>query len=457
MIIVKTDTIIKTRIEILEAKILELQEQFEHVLLENIRLKARIKELEHKKGSKNSSIPPSKDENRKTKSLRKKSGKKSGGQQGHKGSTLKMRDRVDQVVDHSPDFCQACASSLSTERKLRSRRQVIDIPPIIPIVTEHRVYEKKCTNCGHINCGSFPAHVKSPISYGNGIMTLIAYLSVRQYISMNRIQEILGAVFNVKMSEGTIKNQLSRYANKCNWIYEQIRLRLLRAHWIGTDETGYRLNGKKAWMWTWQNHKYTLLHASTNRGTQTINDVYPDGLPNSVLLHDCWKPHFKIVSRTHQLCLVHLLRELEYFIEKRTNKWAYAFAKLLRKSIQLKHKIIDEQSQSFDYDKSIQNIEDLASSLINQEINTRNKKLLAFQKRMKKYNGYLFTFLHHESVPYENNSSERAIRNMKVKMKVSGMFKTYEGAQTFAIIRSVIDTCAKNNKNIFNALSLVPE
>jgi transposase len=422
-----------------------------------IKLEARIKELEHKKDSKNSSIPPSKDENRKTKSLRKKSGKKTGGQLGHKGNTLKMLDQVDQVEEHSPDFCQVCASGLNTEKKLRSRRQVIDIPPIKPIVTEHRVYENKCVNCGHINCGSFPDQVKSPISYGNGIMTLIAYLSVRQYISMNRIQEILGSVFNVKMSEGTVKNQLSRYANKCNWICEQIRHRLLRAHWIGTDETGYRLNGKKAWMWTWQNDKYTLLHASTNRGTQTINEVYPHGLANSILVHDCWKPHFNTACQTHQLCLVHLLRELEYFIEKRSIKWAYAFAKLLRKSIQLKHKITEEQGQGIDINKSIQNIEDNASSLIDQEIKTNNKKLLAFQKRMKKYSSYLFTFLHHESVPYENNSSERAIRNMKVKMKVSGMFKTYEGAQNFAIIRSVMDTCAKNNKNIFSALSLVPE
>jgi len=471
MIIVKTITIIKTRIEILEAENRELRNQLitAHSIISMLeatvtklestvtKLEVRIDELEHKKDSNNSSIPPSKDENRKTKSLRKKSGKNTGGQPGHKGSTLKMRDKVDEVVDHSPNFCQACGSGLQADKKLRSRRQVIDIPPIKPVVTEHRVYERKCMNCGHNNCGSFPDQVKSPVSYGNGIMTLVAYLSVRQYISMNRIQEILGSVFNVNMSEGTVKNQLSTYANKCNWIYEQIRLRLLRAHWIGTDETGYRLNGKKAWMWTWQNDKYTLLHASTNRGTQTINEVYPAGLANSILLHDCWKPHFRIASRTHQLCLVHLLRELEYFIEKRTHKWAYDFAKLLRKSIQLKDNLMDEHCLGFNHAKSIQHHEDCATSLIDQTINTNNKKLLAFQKRMKKYRSYLFTFLHHESIPYENNSSERAIRNMKVKMKVSGMFKTYEGAQNFAKIRSVIDTCAKNNKSIFSALSLVPE
>ena len=457
MIIVKTQAIIKTRIEILELENAELRKQLKAALSLISELESRIAELEHKKNSGNSSVPPSRDENRKTRSLRKKSGKKTGGQSGHKGNTLKMSNNVDAIIDHFSDFCQTCGSQLETEKKLRARRQVIDLLPIQPIVTEHRVHERRCNNCGHNNCGSFPDQVNSPISYGNGIMTMIAYLSVRQYISMNRIQEILGSVFNVKMSEGTVKNQLSKYANKCNWIYEQIRLRLLRAHWIGTDETAYRLNGKKAWMWTWQNEKYTLLYASTNRGTQTINEVYPQGLTNSILLHDCWKPHFKTACQTHQLCLIHLLRELEYFIEKRTNKWSFDFAKLLRKSIQLNHKIIDMDSQQFDHVIAIQKIQNSAEELIDQPIHTSNKKLLAFQKRMKKYSNYLFSFLVHPSVPYENNSSERAIRNMKVKMKVSGMFKTYEGAQNFAIIRSVIDTCAKNNKSIFNALSLVPE
>ena len=424
---------------------------------ENAFLSNRIKELEHKKHSSNSSVPPSKDENRKTRSLRKKSGKKSGGQLGHKGTTFKMRSHIDEIVNHEPIFCQGCGAGLQDEKKLRERRQVIDIPPIKTKVTEHRVYENQCNHCGHVNCGSFPDEVKSPISYGKGIETLIAYFSVRQYISMNRIQEILSSVFNVKISEGTINNKLNKYADKCGWIYEQIKLRLLKSHWIGTDETGYRLNGKKAWMWTWQDSKYTLLHASTNRGKKTIDEVYPNGLPNSILVHDCWKPHFNMDCHTHQLCLAHLLRELEYFIERRSHKWAYEFACLLRKAIKLHHILLNDSNSSYDKAKAIQTVKRAAIGLMNKPLAIKNKKLKAFQNRMRKYSSYLFVFLNDKSVPYDNNSSERAIRNMKVKMKVSGMFKTYKGAQTFATIRSVIDTCIKNDKPIFNALNLVTE
>jgi len=276
------------------------------------KLQARIAELEHKKDSKNSSVAPSKDENRKTKSLRKKSGKKSGGQPGHKGSTLNKFEKVDQVIDHSPYYCQCCSKELTDAPKLHSVRQVVDIPPIQPIVTEHRSYERQCTHCGHLSRGAYPKGVKSPISYGNNISTLISYFSTRHYISLNRIKEIMSDIFQVPMSEGTVVNKVKSFAESSKWIYEQIRQTLLESKWSGTDETGYRLNGEKGWMWTWQNEMYTFLYASQNRGEKTIREVFPEGLKQSVLVHDCWKPHFNVECITHQLCLAHLQRELEY-------------------------------------------------------------------------------------------------------------------------------------------------
>ncbi|MFK7810492.1 MAG: IS66 family transposase [Saprospiraceae bacterium] len=420
-------------------------------------LEARVEELEHNKNSKNSSIPPSKDENRKTKSLRKKSGKKSGGQAGHKGSTLKMCENPDEIIEHDPNYCQCCGHEFeqSVERHLQSIRQVIDIPPIKPIVTEHRSYERQCRNCGQSSRGDFPKEVRSPISYGNNINTLISYFSVRQYIAHNRIKEMMRDIFQVSMSEGTIVNKIARFSESCEWIYQVIKLRLIRSKWSGTDETGYRLNGNKAWMWTWQNDKCTLLYASENRGEQTIREVFPQGLKQSILVHDCWKPHFKVECKTHQLCVAHLLRELQYFVEKRTDQWAYQMMQLLTKAIRLKHKILSEREK--DYSKAILNIEEQLNNLVHIQELSSTKKLRSFQKRMRKYQQYIFPFLRYDILPYDNNASERAIRNMKVKMKVSGMFKTKQGAQQFAIIRSVIDTCLKNNQSVFNALSLIPE
>lgn len=421
------------------------------------KLQSRIAELEHKKHSKNSSLPPSKDNNRKTKSLRKKSVKKTGGQLGHKGTTLNKYEKVDEVIDHDPQYCQCCGEGFSSdsERKLHSTRQVVDIPPIEPVVTEHRSYERHCQKCGHLNRGAYPKGVNSPISYGKNISTLVSYFSASHYISQNRIKQIMSDIFQISMSEGTVVNKIKSFAKSCEWVYEQIRQRILQSKWTGTDETGYRLNGKKAWMWTWQNNEYTLLYASENRGIDTIKQVFPEGLKKSIMVHDCWKSHFNTECVMHQLCLAHLQRELIYFIEKRTDKWAYQMNQVLSKAMKLKRIMLTNTDK--DYSKAIVHIETKLSKLIHVTQWSSNKKLKSFQKRMKKYKEYILPFLHYPFLPYDNNSSERAIRNMKVKMKVSGMFKTRQGAQEFAIIRSVIDTCIKNNRNIFKALSLIPE
>ncbi len=425
----------------------------------NVELETRVKELEHKKTSKNSSVPPSKDENRGrkhfTRSLRKKSGKKSGGQHGHTGHTLEMSTNPDKIIDHEPLFCEGCGEQLEEEKKLLSHRQVVDIPPIQLEITEHRLYEKQCNCCGLKTSSNYPSGVNSPISYGKNVQTLIAYMSVRHYISMNRIKEFMSEVLGVNLSEGTVQNILKRYSKNCEFIYDQIRQRLLASEWVGSDETGCKVNGKRYWMWTWQNDQMTYIAASNNRGSPTINEHFPDGLPNSILVHDCWRPHFNVESRGNQLCLAHLLRELQFFIEKRGHLWAYQFSQILYKSIALKKKILNQALN--DQDKAVDQIKRQTSILIGQTIVTEDKKLASFHRRMIKYKKHLLMFLNHENIPFDNNSSERAIRNVKVKTKVSGMFKTYNGAQNFAIIRSVIDTCIKNNSSIFNTLALVPE
>ncbi len=308
-------------------------------------------------------MPPLKDKNRKTKSLREKSGKKPGGQHGHKGTTLQMLERVDEVIEHDPNYCQCCGHEFEqeNERELHSIRQVIDIPPIEPAVTEHRSYKRQCINCGHLSLGQYPKQVNSPISYGNTISILISYFSVRQYVSHNRIKEIMADIFQVRMSEGTVVNK-KRFAKSCEWIYQEIQQRLIHSKWSGTDETGYRLNGKKAWMWIWQNDQYTLLYASENRGQQTIREVFPQGLKHSILVHDCWKPHFNIECETHQLCIAHLMRELQYFVEKRTDQWAYQMKLLLSKAICLKQKMINHSP--IDYSKAIQSMEQKLSNLV---------------------------------------------------------------------------------------------
>jgi transposase len=429
-------------------KIESLSIEVEALKLENKGLKEKL----HKKDSRNSSIPPSKDENRpkKNQSLRRASGRKTGGQKGHPGDTLKMTQTPDEIVKHIPVYCRKCGKELEGEAVFNQRRQVIDIPPIKTITTEYQVYSKSCS-CGYCTLSEFPSKVKSPVSYGNNVEVLISYLSVRQYLSINRIQEFLAQVTNLKLSQGSICNKIKSFADKCSPIYSQIKQRIEQSKCIGTDETGYVENGKKGWMWTWQTPQLTYIVASSNRGTKTIKDNFENGFPMSTLVHDCWKPHFNIRAKDHQICLAHLRRELNFFIEQRKECWSYEFETLLRKALRVKSKINENPNQEYHY--HIREIKKRADQLLNIKIYDRDNKLKSFQKRMIKYKNYLFPFLESIHIPPDNNGSERAIRNVKVKQKVSGQFKSKEGAERFAVIRSVIDTCLKNKANLFYSLS----
>ena len=431
------------RIKVLDLEIKNLYRENRH-----------LKEQLQKKHSKNSSIPPAKDENRvrRTKSLRKSSGRKSGGQKGHSGDTLKMSQTPDETVKHISGYCRKCGKALQGQAILQQKRQVIDIPPIIPITTEHQIYSRECS-CGYCTVSEFPAELKAPVSYGNSVESLISYLSVRQYMPVNRIQEFLSQVVNLEMSQGTICNKLKSFADKCLPVYEQIKCRLEQSPCIGTDETGFIRNGNKGWMWTWQTPSLTYIAASDNRGVKTIHDHFENGFPQATLLHDCWRAHFTIPAKTHQICLAHLRRELNYFIEQRKECWSYEFEKLLRKAIKLKRKIIQNPNDSFS--RQIQQIKTRADQLLHIKLDDKHKKLKSLKKRLTKYRNYIFPFLENKHIPPDNNGSERAIRNVKIKQKVSGQFKTTQGANQFAIIRSIIDTCLKNNADLFPSLSKI--
>lgn len=407
-----------------------------------------------KKNSHNSSIPPSKDENRplkKTNSLRKPSGKKPGGQQGHDGNTLLMSSSVDIIEHHTPQFCNCCGLGLdAVEGKLLNRRQVIDIPAVLPTYTEHRIFAKSCS-CGHTTAGSFPNGVNAPVSYGTNTHAQIAYLHTRQYMPVARIAEHFRVLYNMAISQGTICNILGRFADKAVSAYELIKTKVAAAAVVGADETGMKINGKKNWFWTWQSKFATYIVAATNRAYQTVTDHFPLGFPNAILVHDCWSSHLSTTAQGHQLCIAHLLRELNYFKQKYNCLWSGKIFELFMQALQLKKKLQPDQ-----YGKPIKErseIEATLSELCTRAIDPAYPEVLTFQKRILKHRDHILTFLYEYEVPAHNNASEQAIRNVKVKLKVSGMFKSFSGANIYAIIRSITDTCIKNNQNILNAFT----
>lgn len=415
-------------------------------------LKKENAELRHGKNSGNSHLPPSSDIRTQIKnmSLRKRSGNKPGGQDGHEGSTLKMIANPDQVIVHTTNECEECGRDLTfIQGELADRRQVVDIPPITPVYIEHQIVNKKCS-CGHVNCGNFPVGINSNIQYGNNVATWISYLFARQYLPFKRTKELLYQFTGLQLSEGTINNIIQRFTCKAQPAYQAIKAEVENAETLGTDETGGKVNGKKYWFWTWQNKRNTFIIPSESRGFKTIQHTFEKGLPNAILQHDRWAAHFQCEAKNHQICMAHLQRELNFLDEIYQHKWVRSFKDLISDALQLKSKL--SFKNNYQKSKVRDHLEHLLDKLLQQKLPDKLKKAKTLQKQLLKIREHLFVFLYHDNVPADNNGSEQAIRNIKVKQKVSGQFKSVEGAQAFAVIRSIIDTAIKQDLNVFYVL-----
>ncbi len=284
-------------------------------------LLGEISKLKVRKDSHNSSLPPSSDIAKKTKSLRPKSLRKSGAQKRHKGNTLKMSSTPDEIIELKSSFCSACGADLgSATFVLQAKRQVIEIPPIIPIYKEYQQFSCSCSACSHRQVADFPHTVTAPIQYGSSITTLVSYFSVYQSLPYNRLQKMFKQVFSLPLSEGTIENLLNKVAQKCQTVYQQIKTDICQSAVVGADETGAKVLGGKWWLWAaavavWQTVLSTFIIASDNRGFKTVEAFFAQGFPNATLLSDRWAAQLKTFSNNKQICLAHLLRKLSYLIE----------------------------------------------------------------------------------------------------------------------------------------------
>ena len=453
----------------INGKVDSLTKQLEIVTSENnvlkkeiVVLKERLAVYETPKDSHNSSIPPSKESIKShavkshkllaTQSLREKSNKPSGGQIGHKGSTLEFSIEPDFIIQHKPFYCKRCGNDLSQiEGSVIEVRQSVDIPlPIRPIVTEHQVIGKKCT-CGQCCEVDFPESVRSNNSYGPNIRAVVTYLSCTQYVPYKRITEVLLDCFGVKMSQGTVDNILQDMSLKSLTAYNEIRNRVEQAEVAGGDETGENINGALYWIWAWVTHDLTYIFSDKSRGKVAIDKHFKNGLPNTILVTDRHASYFNMNVEGHQICLAHILRELTYLTELYPNQtWSSQLAELIRDAI---HKRKTEMWEQIDRDSILEKF----TNLLTTGVDSLHLKIIAIQKSLIKHKDHVFRFLLNPNVPYDNNASERAVRSVKVKQKVSGSFRGPEGkgADAFCHIHSITQTAKKNNQNPFSALLAV--
>ena len=270
---------------------------------------------------------------------------------------------------------------------------------------------------------------------------------------MYRISDALQSMYGIRMSVGTVKNMLSQMAQKALPSYHIIQQKIQDSKVVGGDETGSKIAGKTGWFFTWQNSALTFIAASANRGFATIQSYFEDGFKKAVYVSDCLAAQLKVAAHKHQLCVVHLLRELNNFEDALQCNWSKSLKILLQQSIAIKNELT-----TIDYQTKPSNVIAITNQIYQHlqiPVTTTNNKLNAFIERLQKQKNSLLTFLDFEYVPPDNNGSERAIRNIKVKTKVSSQFRTMEGAQEFAILRSVADTAIKNKQNPITAFNLI--
>ena len=402
------------------------------------------------KNSSNSGIPPSQEsisarELRRTKSLRKPSGKASGGQPGHEGHTLQTVAEPDKVIKHEPAYCKCCGRPLEgiPYRKIR-KTQIIDIKLVVE-TTENQYYEKVC-ECGCVNNCDAP---NCRIKYGDNFRALVTYLNVVQCVPFKRIAELISDLSGQKISEGTVQNILKENSSKADGAYEEIRRRIENSPVVGADETGAAVGKELHWNWIFQSDLLTYVFQMKSRGQEAIDSKFPKGLPHSTLVTDRHKSYFKMNVKNHQVCLAHLLRNAEYLNELDTGQdWSRRFIHLIAHAMNLRRagSVTPRKTKL---------LKTKMKKLLGETLTHLDEEFESFKKGILKVEDYLFTFLSDPHVPYDNNASERGVRKIKVKQKVSGCFRTDSGADDFAKLHSIAETAMKNGNSKFNAILAV--
>lgn len=422
------------------------------------------------KNSKNSSKPPSSDGLSKPapKSLRKPSGKKAGGQKGHPGSTLAVIADPDEIIQHMPAACEGCPHYHMCKGTacIAEKRHVIDAVVSVN-VTEHQSLEiPVCMLHGDTRKGAFPSEIKATVQYGENLQALAVALNTVGAVSIKRTHEILSGVFSIPISTGTIASMVKRCADRVTNTVDKIKEKLIHSALNHFDETGTRTEGKLYWVHSASNALYTLLHLNKKRGAQGMDEcgILPEF--QGIAVHDCWASYWNYPDAEHAVCCAHLLRELTGIHENHPEQtWAPAFIDLLLEMKKVKEKAIIKGKTDLSYyhlhkfDKNYDNLIELAKkenplpeTTVKKRGRKKKGKILALVERLETYKTSVCLFIHNFIVPFDNNQAERDIRMIKVKTKVSGCFRTEDGARDYLKIMSYIGTAHKHGYNAYEAI-----
>jgi len=442
---------------------------------ENTALAARLAELERRLGlnSSNSGKPPSSAGLKKpprVSSLRESSGKKTGGQTGHPGKTLRRTETPDATINHYPAICARCGKPLTAAMATdHVARQVFDLPEPKPlIVTEHRAHGCRCTTCGTQTRAAFPAGVTAPVQYGQRIGAFVLYLLHYQLLPEKRLAMLMADLFGVNLVVATIARISRDCAGRCEGFADAVRDLVAAAAVKHMDETGFRIGGKTQWLHIASTIRLTFYRVSPKRGSLLANVT-------GIVVHDHWKPYYTMTGVLHALCNAHHLRELKALVEIEKEDWARRMQRLLRRACHATN-LADERGAPLKpgliavFERCYDTI--LADGLAFHEAQSPLVRAVGTGKRRGRqprrvgHNLLLrlstrkldvLRLLTDPSVPFSNNLAERDGRMMKLRQKISGGFRSMEGAMEFAVIRSLLSTARKQGWDILQTLNANPD
>lgn len=435
---------------------------------------AKIKQLVEQLGqnSRNSSWPPSRDKGRqkpKSKSLRPKTGRKAGGQEGHPGHTLEFNPQPDRSEVHRPEVCQHCQASLNEEIEASevNKRQVLDLPPLRFVTVEYQVETVVCPECGLATTADFPAGVTHPVQYGSQVKRLAVYLRTEQLVPYERTQQMLADLFGLPISPGSLQNFVETAAKQVKPVTEAIKEAITTAEVAHADETGFYINGQRHWLHTVSTPELTYFAPHRGRGQAATQEIGILPKFTGTLLHDALPSYLLYKLMIHALCNAHHLRDLTAVVENDQQAWARWMILFLLAAKQLVDEARDEGQTELPADQ-IGRIHQLYDAIVAMGLEEnplpetkpppgkrgRPKKSKArnLLERLVSRQDAVLRFVHDFKVPFDNNLAERDIRMMKVQQKISGCFRSWQGAEQFCLLRSYISTIRKQGLNVWDAL-----
>ena len=438
-------------------------------------LAERIQSLEDQlaKNSRNSGKPPSSDgyERPAPQSLRKRRRRRSGGQRGHPGETLKAVEKPQHITVHRVQACAHCGHSLKRRPALgHEKRQVFDLPPMQIEVTEHQAEIKVCPRCQTETRAAFPSGVRQPVQYGSEIKAQMVYLNTEQHIPLERTCDLLEEFYAHRPSEGTIVSACAEAAHKVESSNAAVKEHLVEHEAVAHfDETGLIINGRLHWLHTASTSHLTCYAVHAKRGSVAMNEINILPRFKGRAVHDDLAAYF-LYELEHALCNAHHLRTLLFLLERYPQKWIEPLKDLLLK-IKARVEVAQRKMQTELSPRQRNSFSHTYDQLIAQGLRAnpppREKDRQPGQRgrlkqsparnlllRLREHKEAVLAFMEDFKVPFDNNQAERDLRMMKVKQKVSGGFRSTAGAQNFCQIRAYLSTARKNNVRALAALRL---